>query len=1110
MKHRLYRLLRITFLILLVAGVARTTDAAPVYDTDICVYGGTSGGIAAAVQASRQGKSVAMTVFSQHLGGLTSGGLGATDVGTLSTIGGVSREFYQRAGQKYGQTERFNFEPKVARQVFSEMLTQAGVTPRYDQRLASVAKTGQRITSITMEDGTEYRARMFIDATYEGDLLAMAGVTFTVGREAVAQFGESLNGIRATTPSHQFVVNVDPYVIPGDAGSGLLPLVQPGNGGTPGDGDSRIQAYNYRLCFTQNAANRLPHAVPPDYDPARYELLGRYLDARVAAGHTLTMGSFFNISGMPNGKTDMNNNGAISTDYIGMNYAYPNAGYAARAALDAEHLHYIQGLVHYLATSPRSPASLKAEVQSWGPTADEWTATGGYSPQLYIREARRMVSDYVMTQGDCQATRAAADPVCQGSYNMDSHNCQRIVAGGFARNEGDVQQSVPAPYGISYRSLIPAAGQTENLLVTFAISATHIAFGSTRMEPVCMMAGQAGAAAACFAIDDNVSVQQVNYAKLAHQLRADKQVLPAPPGSANAVIIDNPQATFTGAWTASTSTAGFYGANYHHDGNLAQGAKSARYTPTLAATGDYDVFLRWTAFANRSAIVPVDIIHAGGTTTVSVNQQLNNGVWMKLGTWNFLAGTAGSLLIRTTGANGFVVADAAQFTPAAPAPPPVVEVIASDSSAREFSTSTPDRARFTIVRSGDTSPALTVNLTAGGSATPGTDYSTLPATVVMAAGQTSAVLEITAPDDSLPEGDESLILTVQSGGSYTVGPLASASAVVHDAAFDEWRLAHFTAAQLADDSISGATADPDGDGTDNLLEFWLGRSPSQTEAPPSLVILPGDFADVVEVVRHRDAAELFLQVQHSTDLLTWGDAAAEGSPITVTEELPMQRIHILIAGIPPEVPRSFLRLAVSAQPFAGPAAPARAFFSFDTLTDGTGGSTLTGTAVTGFPAAPVIDRAGTIFVVEGGAASFTDFTGATWLGSGGANVPGHCLGWNPGSTGNRFSLTFSSTGLNPGGIRMDIRSAAAAGGTPPAGFNSFTYDTGAGPQPVPGATLTFPADNTFHEWSVNLSALTALANRPWVVLTWTFDDLANTPSPIESFRIDNIQLTAEP
>jgi hypothetical protein len=641
---------------------------AAVVETDVCVYGGTSGGIASAIQVARMGKTVSLAVFDSHLGGLTSGGLGATDVGRVPSIGGIAREFYQRAGRHYGLKETFVFEPHVASDIYAAWLKETGVEPRWNHRLASVQKSGDRITQITMEDGTVYRARMFIDATYEGDLLAMAGVSFTFGRESVATFGESLNGIREKTPKHQFAAKVDPYVVPGNPASGLLPFIQPGDGGRPGDGDVRIQAYNFRLCFTQNPTNRRPNAVPPNYDPARFELLGRLLDAEAATGTTPKMADFLSVRGMPNGKTDMNNNGPFSTDYLGMNWTYPTNTYVERARMDREHLEYIQGLIHFLETSPRSPASLRHEIGSWGPCRDEWQDTGGYSSQIYVREARRMVSDYVVTQADCLSRRVPEDSVCLGSYNMDSHNIQRVVKDGFAINEGDVQIGVPRPYPISYRSIVPKAGECGNLFVTFALSATHIAFGSTRMEPVFMMAGQSAATAAVLAIDDGVTVQKVDYAKLAARLVKDGQILTWGSGgdaSAEGIILDerDRRVVLEGRWEGSHSIEGFWGDEYLHDLGEGKGTKSVTYRPNLPSNGVYSVQMRWTASDNRAKRVPVDVVHPGGTTTIHVDQTMKNGQWATLLTTNFVAGTNAVLRLRTGGTTGHVVADAVRWLP---------------------------------------------------------------------------------------------------------------------------------------------------------------------------------------------------------------------------------------------------------------------------------------------------------------------------------------------------------------------------------------------------------------------------------------------------------------
>jgi hypothetical protein len=796
-----------------------------VVETDVCVYGGASGGVVAAVQAARMGKSVSLAIFGTHLGGLTSGGLGATDVGNVASIGGVSREFYRRIGQRYGVSERFNFEPHVARAVYADWLAENSIVPRYNQRLASVTRSGLRITELRMEDGTLYRAKMFIDATYEGDLMALAGVSFTFGREGTNVYNESLNGIRASTPAHQFPVNVDPYVVPGNPGSGLLPFVQPGDGGVPGDGDQRIQAFNYRLCLTQNATNRLPHAVPPNYDPARYELLGRLLDARVANGDTLTIASFFNVSSMPNGKTDMNNNGAFSTDYIGMNWTYPTNSYEARAQMDQDHLEYIQGLVQYLATSPRSPAALRAQMLTWGPCKDEWQETGGYSPQIYVREARRMISDYVMIQADCQSTRIANDSVCLGSYNMDSHNCQRIVKAGFARNEGDVQVGSPKPYPIAYRSIVPRVGECENLFVIFAISASHIAFGSTRMEPVFMMAGQSAATAAAFAINDQVPVQQVDYSKLALQLTADGQILRwGSPAADSGIIVDNadPGASYTGTWSNSTAIAGFWGANYAHDGNTAKGAKIASFTPNLPAPGQYEVFLRWTSDPNRATNVPVDVVHASGTNTFVVNQQLSNSVWVSLITTNFAAGTNSPLQIRTAGSSGFVIADAARWRPTVDTNVATAQLIASDPIASE----TGKTARVLFSRSAVNSDSpLALQYELGGTASNGVDVASLSGNIVFSAGSLATNLAITAPADTLAEGDKTLILTLKAGTNYSLGAFTNATVRVLDSPFDGWRFEHFSGAELSQTNLSGANADPDQDGASNWQEFIAGTDP---------------------------------------------------------------------------------------------------------------------------------------------------------------------------------------------------------------------------------------------------------------------------------------------
>jgi len=543
--------------------IALPLGGAELTEIDVCIYGGTSGGIAAAIQAARMNKRAILLEFDTHIGGLTTGGLGATDIGNKAAIGGIAREFYGRIAEYYakesswthekpaeyfarragyqtkasdplnalaGTRTMWTFEPHVAEAIFKQMLQETGVPVRYNQRLASVRKRTGRITSIRMEDGTEYHAKMFIDASYEGDLMAKAGVQYHVGREANSVYGETLNGVRAETPKHQFTVRVDPYVRPGDRSTGLLPFIKKGDSGKPGSGDNRVQTYNYRLCFTTNEANRVPMTPPTDYDPAKYELLARYLEALVASGKKPQLSEFWNPIWMPNQKTDINNNGGFSTDFIGANYDYPEGSYQDRARMEHEHENYTRGFLAFLATSPRVPVHMREEMQRWGPCKDEFQDTGGWPNQLYVREARRMISDYVMTEHNCRGNRIAEDPVGLGAYNMDSHNCQRIVQNGRVENEGDVQVPVK-PYPISYRSIVPKQRQCENLFVPVCLAASHIAYGSIRMEPVFMILGQSAATAASIAIDDNLPVQKVDYAKLGDRLLADKQVLawnPAP------------------------------------------------------------------------------------------------------------------------------------------------------------------------------------------------------------------------------------------------------------------------------------------------------------------------------------------------------------------------------------------------------------------------------------------------------------------------------------------------------------------------------------------------------------------------------------------------------
>jgi hypothetical protein len=498
----------------------------PTYD--VVIYGGTSAGVTAAMQSARFGKKVILVEPGEYLGGLTSGGLGATDIGNKAAIGGISRDFYRHIKRHYdrdeswiqqsrdsyqsrrqssGEDTMWTFEPHVAEKILHQMVAESGAELLFGERLdreQGVEKAGSTITAITTQTGKRFDGHIFIDATYEGDLLAAAGVTYYVGRESNSVYGETLNGIQTRNAVyHQFRFPVDPYRNPGDPNSGLLPYIHGGDPGEEGTGDSRVQAYNFRLCLTDVIENQIPFSKPSNYDPLNYELLFRNFEAgedRIPWINTP----------MPNRKTDINNYGAFSSDYIGMNYDYPEADYQRREQLVEAHRDYQMGLMWALANEPRVPEPIRSEVARWGLAKDEFVKNGGWPHQIYVREARRMVGEYVMTQHNCQGRRKAPDPVGLAAYTMDSHNVQRYVSEGKALNEGDVQVGGFPPYPIAYGAIIPKREECSNLLVPVCLSASHIAFGSIRMEPVFMVLGQSAAVAACQSIDEENPVQAIN------------------------------------------------------------------------------------------------------------------------------------------------------------------------------------------------------------------------------------------------------------------------------------------------------------------------------------------------------------------------------------------------------------------------------------------------------------------------------------------------------------------------------------------------------------------------------------------------------------------------
>jgi hypothetical protein len=546
------QILRLTILAILTfsfssCSAEKTKDS---YDADVIIYGGTSGAITAAVQVVKQGKTVIVISPDKHLGGLSSGGLGFTDTGNKSVIGGLSREFYHRVymeydkpgGWKWQKKEEYGnkgqgtpamdgtdrtmwiFEPHVAEKVFEDFVKENNIKIYRDEwldRKKGLVKKDGRIVSIKTLSGKTFTGKMFIDATYEGDLMAAAGVKYHVGREANSVYNEEWNGIQAEVfqHGHYFKKNVSPYKVEGDPKSGLLPYVSDEKIGKNGEGDNKIQAYCFRMCLSANPENRIPFVKPEGYDPAKYELLARVYKA----GWTETFDKYDPI---PNKKTDTNNHGPFSTDFIGMNYDYPDATYERRKQIIKDHELYQKGLMYYLSNDSNVPENVKAEMNKWGLPKDEFKDNGGWPHQIYVREARRMIGQGVMTENETLGKKAVSQSVGMGSYSLDAHNAQRYVkADGFVQNEGDIGVHPKTPYSISYASIIPKKEECQNLFVPVCLSSSHIAYGSIRMEPVFMILGQSAASAAVQAIDRKVSVQDVDYGKLKEQLLKDKQHL---------------------------------------------------------------------------------------------------------------------------------------------------------------------------------------------------------------------------------------------------------------------------------------------------------------------------------------------------------------------------------------------------------------------------------------------------------------------------------------------------------------------------------------------------------------------------------------------------------
>lgn len=652
-------------LLLTAGGCTRTLEY------DICVYGGTSSGVIAAYSAAMQGKTVVVVEPGHRAGGLSSGGLGQTDIGNKQAVEGLSLDFYRRVGQHYGELEKWIFEPKVALGIFNDYIERGGVDMLYGHRILRADKQGTRIESVRLQNTgkllgrTVVHAKQYIDCSYEGDLMARAGVSYVVGREDNATYGETWNGVQMRH-LHQFPDGVDPYRIEGDSTSGLLWGISDGTLAAKGSGDDKVQAYNFRICLTDEPENSLPIERPADYDPTRYELLVRLIEA--SGNHNLY--SYIIMSHMPNRKTDINNNGGFSTDMIGMNHNYPEASYRQREKIFDEHLSYTLGLLYFLGHDERVPEKMRTEMLRWGLPKDEYTDNGHWTPQLYIRESRRMVGEYVATQADCENRTTVEDGVGMAAYTMDSHNCQRIVihkdGKAMVKNEGDVQIGIGSPYPVSYRSITPKREECTNLLVPVCLSASHIAYGSIRMEPVFMVLGQSAAKAACLAIDNNTDVQKIDVAQIQRMYDED----PLLDGTAPDILVDDTAVEPAGnsQWRR-VNTYGGYGPSLYMLEPTVR-TEALRYPFSVKRDGRYTIYTYYSKRGGMSKLSQLTVFDGAEHKRITIDYDAvtihgqTSGEWVSLGEYDLRAGTSGYVEFDNGGeVTGTLYADAVLVVP---------------------------------------------------------------------------------------------------------------------------------------------------------------------------------------------------------------------------------------------------------------------------------------------------------------------------------------------------------------------------------------------------------------------------------------------------------------
>lgn len=656
------------FLLICLSSLLSVANTIKEISVDICIYGGSSAGVISAYTAAKAGKKVILIEPGNRLGGLSAGGLGQTDIGNKYVVSGLALDFYRKLGAHYGNLENWIFEPKVALGIFNDYIKQGGIKVLYQNQLIIVTKTGRSIKEIVVADldhksaaHVRVKAKMFLDCTYEGDLMAKAGASYFVGREDNKVYNETLSGVQFLK-GHQLPDGVDPYVEKGNPASGLLWGINKESLLPDGTGDKKVQAYNFRIALTNDPKNRIPITKPDNYNPKRYELLIRQKEIQPWKG----LNDVFIWSRMPNSKTDINNRNGMSTDMIGANWEYPEAGYLKRKEIIKAHEDYTKGLLYFVGNDPAIPEFIRKEMQLWGYPKDEYLDNNHWSPQLYIREARRLVGEVVMNQNHCQGREVVTDDIGYAAYTMDSHNCDRLVVNGMVKNEGNVEVGGFPPFPISYRAIIPKRNEVDNLLVPVCLSASHIAFGSIRMEPVFMVLGQSAAVAACIAIDKKIKVQDVNASAIKVILKANPKADFRKPDLVSHVA-DSTAVQMEGNWKKIMAKG--YG-KYHLENNSKKADEYVKFNfNPKASSGSYKAYYYFPKSKSNNKTVQLAIYNGKEMKMISLRldevkiQGQTSSTWVEIGEFEFSFANNPYIKVLTTDATGIVAANAILLVP---------------------------------------------------------------------------------------------------------------------------------------------------------------------------------------------------------------------------------------------------------------------------------------------------------------------------------------------------------------------------------------------------------------------------------------------------------------